>query len=363
MTYRVGMVKVAGQTRFAIGFLSFALAVTWALTATPVVSAAVSAESIPGPRWTSQAGQAFNDGWSPLSTSATYQPCQTVRWSFDRSNEDPERNTMINDVRTALATLQPLTGLTFTEVASGSPAELSFRWGDLTAEGHPNAAGFGGFTGWNKGWVTFDTKADWTLNKWEGWDWRRLEWPRPDLGPGWYSWKEGPGRVALAIHESMHAMGFGHVTDFTSIMYPQGGLPNNRGQFSSGDLAGLKTMYLNRPCGSATAPVISTPTSESAAAAPATGAVLVTVSKGTKVVSSNVSATGVMSATVKTPLARGSKVNVRVTSESPSAFTKVGRVVQSGGIVKFTHALTTNGTVTLLDSRGRTLVTWRSTNS
>jgi hypothetical protein len=37
--------------------------------------------------------------------------------------------------------------------------------------------------------------------------------------------------------------------------------------------------------------------------------------------------------------------------------------VQSGGIVKFTLALTANGTVTLLDSRGRTLVTWRSTNS
>ena len=325
-----------------------------------IAPAAGAADAIPGQRWTSSPGQAFNDGWSPLSSSATYQPCQTVRWSFDRSNEDPARNTMINDVRTALAALQPLTGVTFTEVAAGSPAELTFRWGDLTAEGHPNAAGYGGFTGWNKGWVTLDSKSDWTLNKWEGWDWRRLEWPRPDLGPGWYSWKEGPGRVALALHETMHAMGFGHVTDFTSIMYPQGGLPNNQGKFSPGDLAGLQTLYLSRPCGTVTASSNTPSASSGAAATPATGVALEKVARGTKVVSSSVSPQGVMSATVKTPLARGSKVTIRVTGASTSAATSVTRVVQSGGIVRFTRVLTVDSTVELRDSRGRVLVTWKS---
>ncbi len=325
-----------------------------------IAPAAGAADAIPGQRWTSSPGQAFNDGWSPLSSSATYQPCQTVRWSFDRSNEDPARNTMINDVRVALAALQPLTGVTFTEVAAGSPAELTFRWGDLTAEGHPNAAGYGGFTGWNKGWVTLDSKSDWTLNKWEGWDWRRLEWPRPDLGPGWYSWKEGPGRVALAVHETMHAMGFGHVTDFTSIMYPQGGLPNNQGKFSPGDLAGLQTLYLSRPCGTVTASSNTPSASSGAAATPATGVALEKVARGTKVVNSSVSPQGVMSATVKTPLARGSKVTIRVTGASTSAATSVTRVVQSGGIVRFTRVLTADSTVELRDSRGRALVTWKS---
>jgi len=346
-------------TRALAWFGAFLLAVVSFV----IAPAAEAADAIPGQRWTSSPGQAFNEGWRPLSTSATYLPCQTVRWSFDRSNEDPARNTMINDVRTALAALQPLTGLTFTEVAAGSASELTFRWGDLTAEGHPNAAGYGGFTGWGKGWVTLDTKSDWTLNKWEGWDWRRLEWPRPDLGPGWYSWKEGPGRVALAIHESMHAMGFGHVDDFTSLMYPQGGLPNNRGQFSPGDLAGLQTMYLNRPCGTVTTSASSPSASTGDAVTPATGVTLEKVARGAKVVSSSVSAQGVMSATVKTPLARGSKVNVRVTSGAPAASTNVSRVVQMGGIVRFTRSLSADSTVELRDSRGRTLVTWRSTTS
>lgn len=315
-----------------------------------------------GERWTVAAGQTFNDGWRPLSTSATYLPCQTVRWSFDRSGEDPGRNSMIDDVRTGLAALQPLTGLTFTEAPAGSPSDLVFRWGDLTAQGHPNAAGYGGFTGWNKGYVTFDTKSDWTLNKWLGWDWRHLEWPRPDLGPGWYSYRDGPGRVALVIHESMHAMGFGHVEDFTSIMYPQGGLPNNQGKFSPGDLAGLRTVYLDRACTApasapATNPVVITP---DAATAPATSVAAQKVAQGVRVIRSRVSPAGVMSATVATRLHRGSKVTIRVTRAADGAVTSTTRVVQTGGIVTFARALSADSTVELRDGRGRTLVTWRS---
>lgn len=198
--------------------------------------------------WKPPAGTVFNEGWKPFRGGATYRPCQTVTWYFDRSGEHPDRNTMIDDVRSGLAILAPLSGLTFTEVTDPADANLTFRWGDLAAEGYPNAAGYGGYKGPEDGFVAFSTDADWTLNKWSGKDWRRLEWPRPDLGPGWYSWKEGPGRVVLVIHEVMHAMGFDHVEDFTSVMYPQGGIPNNRGDFSAGDLAGLRTMYLDNPC-------------------------------------------------------------------------------------------------------------------
>ncbi|MFM7147739.1 MAG: matrixin family metalloprotease [Actinomycetales bacterium] len=51
----------------------------------------------------------------------------------------------------------------------------------------------------------------------------------------------------LALHEIMHAMGFGHVTDFTSIMYPQG-ITNGAGSLSAGDIDGLRTMYPSNPC-------------------------------------------------------------------------------------------------------------------
>ena len=353
----------ASMRRHLVSVVASALtAVLFAVCCTSSTAALAAGTPVVGERWTVTAGQTFNDGWRPLSTSATYLPCQTVRWSFDRSGEDPGRNTMIDDVRTGLAALQPVSGLTFTEVPAGSPSDLVFRWGDLAAQGHPDAAGYGGFTGWNKGYVTLDTKSDWTLNKWAGWDWRHLEWPRPDLGPGWYSYKDGPGRVALVIHESMHAMGFGHVEDFTSIMYPQGGLPNNQGKFSPGDLAGLRTMYLDRPCTTAASPPATSPvvTTSNAATAPATSVVAKKVAQGVRVIRSSVSSAGVMSATVATRLSRGSKAIVRVTRTADGAVTNATRIVQTGGIVRFTCTLTGDNTVELRDARGHILVTWRS---
>jgi hypothetical protein len=339
---------------------AFALAVAGLLVPMPGAHAADSPAV--GQRWTAAPGQAFNDGWRPLSTYATYLPCQTVRWSFDRSNEDPARGTMINDVRTALGELQTRTGLTFTEVAAGAPADLTFRWGDLTAEGHPNAAGYGGFTGPGKGFVTFDAKGDWTLNKWEGWDWRRLEWPRPDLGPGWYSWKEGPGRVALALHESMHALGFGHVEDYTSLMYPQGGLPNNRGQFSPGDIAGLRTMYLDRPCTAVLSTPVASPSSTAGAVAftPATSVVTQRVGQGARVVRATVSPGGLLTATVATRLRRGSTVTLRVTSSADGHVVDSSGLVQTGGAVRVSQVVPAGSSVEVRDARGRILVMWRA---
>lgn len=231
--------------RSSIGVIAGGLALLGGLVSAPAAAGETQAEGV---RWTPAPGQAFNDGWRPYASGATFKPCQKVQWHFDRSGEAPERSTLIDDIRTGLATLEPHTGLTFQEVTDPGIADLTFRWGDLAAEGYDGAAGIGGPRGLGKGAVAFDTKANWTLNDWSGRDWRRLEWPRPDLGPGWYSWKEGPGREALVVHEAMHAMGFDHVEDFTSIMYPQGGIPNNRGQLSAGDIAGLNTMYLNNPC-------------------------------------------------------------------------------------------------------------------
>jgi|TARA_B100001094_G_scaffold66237_1_gene62368 hypothetical protein len=199
--------------------------------------------------------------------------------------------------------------LKFVEIDNADSADLNFRWGDLVAEGWgSNVAGIGGPDGYGEGSVAFSNSVDWTLNKWEGRDWRRLEWPRPDLGPGWYSWKEGPGREALVVHEVMHAMGFDHVKDFTSIMYPQGAIPNNRGNLSSGDIAGLNTMYLNNPCSSE----VSSDNSEESVP-PAE----LEISKpdrydGTRVLRANVDDEGFMRAAIRTRLSRGQPLWVEV---------------------------------------------------
>jgi len=196
--------------------------------------------------WRPPSGWAQPPYWAILGSGATFTPCQQVDWYFDRSGESQDRSTMIEDVRGALATLASHTGLVFTETADPAQAELALNWGDLTARG-PSVAGIGGPVRPGYGTVTFSTTSRWTTNEWLGTDVRRIEWPRPDLGPGWISYMVLPGRQVLAIHEIMHAMGFGHVTDFTSIMYPQG-ITNGAGSLSAGDIDGLRTMYPSNPC-------------------------------------------------------------------------------------------------------------------
>ena len=310
--------------------------------------------------WMPAPGQAFNDGWRPFSSGATFDPCQEIRWHLDRSGEHPDRNTMIDDIRTGLATLEPHTGLTFVEVTDAGSADLTFRWADLEAEGRgADVAGIGGPRGHGKGAVAFSNTADWTLNKWEGRDWRRLEWPRPDLGPGWYSWNEGPGREALVVHEAMHAMGFGHVEDFTSIMYPQGGIPNNRGELSSGDIAGLNTMYLNNPCPSD----IEIPDVEETAESQDDLTVSVRKTKrGARVLASNIDSDGTVTASVKTKLKPGTRATVVVMDYNPG----MGKWVESeqrvkvgkNGKVQFTTSADKHNYIYLRDGKGRMLVRW-----
>jgi len=202
---------------------------------------------VPAPAaWRPPDGWVQPPAWAILGSGATYTPCQRVDWYFDRAGESGDRSTMIEDVRGALSTLSSVTGLVFNETADPAQADLSLNWGDLTARG-PSVAGVGGPVRPGYGSVTFSTTSRWTTNEWLGTAVRRVEWPRPDLGPGWYSYLVLPGRQVLAIHEIMHAMGFGHVTDFTSIMYPQG-LTNGAGSLSAGDIEGLRTMYPSNPC-------------------------------------------------------------------------------------------------------------------
>jgi hypothetical protein len=172
-------------------------------------------------------------------TQATYTPCQKVDWYFDRTGEPGDRVRMREDIIAALASLGGASGLTFAETTDPSQADLTLKWENLGYRG-PDTAGVGGPTTAGKGSVSFSPTHWWTADAWAGRGYLRVD--RPDLGQGWYS--TGIGRQALVLHEVMHAMGFAHVDDVSSMMHPSDGGPDLNG----GDLDGLATMYKNNPC-------------------------------------------------------------------------------------------------------------------
>lgn len=192
--------------------------------------------------WTPPAGWVQPQGWSLISRGATYAPCATVNWYFDHAGETADRATMSQEVAAGLAFLVPETGLSFVETADPSQADLTFTWGDLTRYG-PYVAGVGGPNGDGTASVAFSNNHWWTKDEWAGRGTVRVD----DLTrPGWYY--VSVGRQSLVIHEVMHALGFGHVDDITSMMYPQGNDNSNAGILNPTDREGLRTMYLNNPC-------------------------------------------------------------------------------------------------------------------
>ena len=197
-------------------------------------------------RWRVQPGQVFNQGWAPLGVTqrygATFTYCQGVQWYFDRTGESPDRSTMIEDVRAGLATLAAQTGLRFEEVGDGPSADLMFSWANLTDRGE-YVAGVGGPSALGAGTVKFSSTSEWTKDFYAGNQPVRHEWTEGNMR----YWYDLQGRQALVIHEVMHVLGFDHVGDFTSIMYPQS-IGNGAGQLSAGDIAGLHAMYLDHTC-------------------------------------------------------------------------------------------------------------------
>lgn len=185
--------------------------------------------------WTPPTGWVQPAGWKLLTGRATFTPCQRIDWYFDRSGEPADRAGAIDDVRAGLAVLAPVTGLTFTEVSDPAAAELKFGWADLG-----DISGRGG--GWNGyGFVTLSTSNDWTRDRWAGLGRPSFSWT--DESGSW-TWAHA-GRGWLVVHETMHALGLGHVDDPTQVMNPVGADATALG---AGDLDGLATLYLNNPC-------------------------------------------------------------------------------------------------------------------
>lgn len=177
-------------------------------------------------RWSPPAGFA-SAGWSLLGRQATYFPCQTVPWFYDRTSQPGNAGQIYGDTITGLAMLSAETGLTFTETIDPNEAALTFRFASIGS-----AAGIGGGA-LGRGTVTYSTTDWWPTDPWAGFGIVRQADGVSAAGHGW-----------LVVHEVMHAIGLGHVNDRTSVMNPVGGAT----AFNAGDLEGLHTLYKNNPC-------------------------------------------------------------------------------------------------------------------
>ena len=190
----------------------------------------VTVRQAPRP-WSPPAGWVQPAGWSVFRGGATYAPCSTVAWHFDRSAEPAGAAGMRAEIEGALARLAEQTGLAFVETAEPSAAGLTFSWGDLS-DRSVDAAGVGGRTG-RQGFVTFSTTHWWPTDQWPGYGVVVQPNGTYAIGRGW-----------LVVHETMHALGMDHVADPAAVMNPYAGAT----QFSAGDLDGLRTMYLDNAC-------------------------------------------------------------------------------------------------------------------
>lgn len=185
--------------------------------------------------WSPPPGFVQPTGWRFFGGGATYVPCSTVRWYYDRSSEPAASAGMRAEIEAGLARLGIETGLVFAETSDPAQARLRFDWGDLTTRyaGAGEAAGVGGRRG-SQGFVTFSTTHWWPTDQWPGFG----VVTQPDgsyaIGRGW-----------LVVHETMHALGLDHVDDATQVMNPIAGL---YADFGAGDRDGLRTMYLNNRC-------------------------------------------------------------------------------------------------------------------
>lgn len=216
-----------------------------AIVAGFVVSAVLGSSAgavVASERWRPAAGQTYLAGWKLIegATEATYHPCQTVTWFFDRNGEPADRVRMIDDVRGGLSFLEGPSGLKFVETTDPAQAMLTFKWADLTGQG-ADVLGTGGPVDVGKAEVDFSNNAFKNKDLWAGRGTVRFDDP---ADPENYFY-QGEGRQTVVVHEVLHGMGFGHVDDVTSIMHPSA---SNGTTLNAGDLSGLHTLYLGNAC-------------------------------------------------------------------------------------------------------------------
>jgi hypothetical protein len=176
-------------------------------------------------------------GWTPLmeSAGAAFAPCSALTWSLNTHGQPRNAKGIARDIARSLTRLAKETGLKFDRVPASAGASITYSWKPM---GQHGPSGVGGF-GWSSGGasqanVEFNNQDSWPTDRYAG------------FASGKRSNGYGPaGRGWLIIHETMHALGFGHVEDDDAVMAPV-----NRGQsdFTKGDLEGLHTLYPKNGC-------------------------------------------------------------------------------------------------------------------
>jgi hypothetical protein len=174
-------------------------------------------------------------GWAPMTEiGAIFPNCSTVTWSYSAKGQPRGARTMKAEVGKSLAYLSKFTGLKFAFSPDADKARLTYAWKDMGKHG-PSGVGGPSWSsnGDNSGHVDFNTRDWWVTDRFAGLG----AWQGRGTGPG--------GRGWLVVHETMHALGYDHVSDSKSIMNP-----TNAGQhaFTKGDVQGLNALYPAGQC-------------------------------------------------------------------------------------------------------------------
>lgn len=164
-------------------------------------------------------------GWTLRGDKrGAFTRCAPIRWTYDRAGEPSWAPSTIEDVRAAMALISSASGLTFQEVPERlhDPGTIYIHWGPESEDGHPGQT------------MSIDEKAVVWLNPENRRTMGRGGLPSTRSSRGW-----------VLVHELMHVVGFDHVQDKRSVMYP---VVSKRPGLSAGDRAGLRLMFDNGPC-------------------------------------------------------------------------------------------------------------------
>jgi hypothetical protein len=170
-------------------------------------------------------------GWVPL-LSAFFPDCSTLTWVYDPRGQPKGTSTalLLSDIEGALRRLSATTGLTFARSTDrsleGKLDVITYEWSTLAT----GVAGLGGPDESNN--TLIDGTVQLSKVNW---------WATANGAAGFGRLREGiGGRGWLIVHETMHALGFGHTTNPNDVMYY-----SNHGQHAlgAGDLAGLHYAY------------------------------------------------------------------------------------------------------------------------
>ena len=183
--------------------------------------------------WKAPKGFKQPKGWAVFNRGATFKPCSTVKWHYDSKGEPENSSLMLQTIRESFDLISERTGLKFVEKKKKLKRESGINLDWKYPKGSGGLALGGGY-GYNSGdgEVHFNpNELEYYADEFAGHD-VLLDYfgnPRSTSASGW-----------TVVHEVLHAMGFGHVDDPSSVMNPIGAA-----EFNEGDLAGMRKMYLS----------------------------------------------------------------------------------------------------------------------